>query len=310
MSKKIIALFTVTALIITAGLLTLTVTAAEKRGNTAGNINNKGIAAISGDWVYYSNGGDFNSLYKIKKDGTGKKKLNDKSCSNINVAGDYIYFTGKDYGEPDRLFKIKTDGSGETALLTGSFNSVSVVGGWIYYRDSGNKNNIYKVKTDGTGKKKLNKDNSQNVCVSGDWIYYANNSDGGKIYRVTTDGKSKKKICDAANASNVIVDGDYVYFSTVQGIFKLKSDGSGKVQTLIGDSASNLNISDGYIYYTNEMYDKDGSLYRMKTNGTGVKRLTNERASDINIAGKWIFCMYANDYYRMNLDGSGKAVLK
>ncbi|MCL1866505.1 MAG: DUF5050 domain-containing protein, partial [Oscillospiraceae bacterium] len=63
-------------------------------GNTSGNNANFGLAAVQGDWVYYSciSGG----IWKSRTDGTGKTRITDDSAFFINVVGDWIYYNGSD----------------------------------------------------------------------------------------------------------------------------------------------------------------------------------------------------------------------
>ncbi|MGI6711164.1 MAG: DUF5050 domain-containing protein [Bacillota bacterium] len=49
----------------------------EVRGNTPGNLNNNGLFAKAGDWIYYSNLIDQGKLYKMKADGTEVTKITD-----------------------------------------------------------------------------------------------------------------------------------------------------------------------------------------------------------------------------------------
>jgi len=51
----------------------------EPRGNSLGNIVNKGIVVQKGDWIYYQNRDDKNRIYKIKTDGSECQKINDDS---------------------------------------------------------------------------------------------------------------------------------------------------------------------------------------------------------------------------------------
>jgi hypothetical protein len=81
-------------------------------GNTPGNLANGGLAAQQGDWIYYSSysvdsdGTDNYSLCKIRTDGTGKTKLsNIDSDNDINVVGDWIYYTNASF------YKMHTDGT-------------------------------------------------------------------------------------------------------------------------------------------------------------------------------------------------------
>lgn len=43
-------------------------------GNTPGNLANGASVAQQGDWIYYCNGSDNDSVYKVRTDGTGKTK--------------------------------------------------------------------------------------------------------------------------------------------------------------------------------------------------------------------------------------------
>ena len=47
----------------------------NERGNTAGNINNGGIAAIKGDRIYYRNDANGGRLYSMRTDGSDWKEM-------------------------------------------------------------------------------------------------------------------------------------------------------------------------------------------------------------------------------------------
>ena len=48
---------------------------------------------VLGDWIYYVNNSDDLHIYKIKTDGTGRKKLSDTFADYMTVVGDYIYYS-------------------------------------------------------------------------------------------------------------------------------------------------------------------------------------------------------------------------
>jgi tetratricopeptide (TPR) repeat protein len=77
---------------------------------------------VVGDWIYFS---DYYqetmdsygrwTLYKMKTDGTSKTKLSDENIINVNVGGDWIYYTIRNntavnFIDPV-LYRMKTDGS-------------------------------------------------------------------------------------------------------------------------------------------------------------------------------------------------------
>jgi len=65
-----------------------------------------------GKWIYYCNLSDFEKLYRIKPDGSGKEKLSETRSPFIHIVGDWIYFI---YLHKDDMapFRIKLDGSEE-----------------------------------------------------------------------------------------------------------------------------------------------------------------------------------------------------
>lgn len=78
-------------------------------GNTSGNIINNGLMAYQEGYIYFSNTSDKNKLYRMKEDGSDKKKLSDDSCSFINVIEEWVYYRNASDG--GKIYKIKTDGT-------------------------------------------------------------------------------------------------------------------------------------------------------------------------------------------------------
>ena len=72
-------------------------------GNTAGNLNNKGLFCESNGKVYFSNPYDHNVLYSMNPDETDITRLNDVGVSSINADHKRIYYsqTGSADGQTD-----------------------------------------------------------------------------------------------------------------------------------------------------------------------------------------------------------------
>jgi len=80
---------------------------------------------VSGEWIYYKNASDNNFLYKIRTDGSGGKeeyitgqiisksgyKISADRVGNINVIGDWIYFTKDKESRSITINKIRVDGN-------------------------------------------------------------------------------------------------------------------------------------------------------------------------------------------------------
>jgi Tol biopolymer transport system component len=90
------------------------------------------------------------------------------------------------------------------------------------------------------------------------------------------------------------------------GIHRMRLDGS-EPQTLTDVECDNYVIDEAgeWIYYSNE---GDGSaMYRMRTDGTEIKKLNNDYSSRMQIVGEWIYYLKGRDgypkIYRIPLNG-------
>jgi hypothetical protein len=147
---------------------------------------------LAGGWLYYASEDDEEKLYKMRTDGTGRKKLTSDSVSCVNTVGDWIYYI-KDAGRVDEsggnIYKISTNGTGRKKVISDFCHSLNVAGGYIYYIGNGY---LTKMHMDGTGKKRLTALQSYDITVVGNWIYYQNEQ--WELCRIKTDGTARQKV--------------------------------------------------------------------------------------------------------------------
>ena len=114
-------------------------------GNTAGNINNKGLFCESEGKIYFSNAYDNGTLYVMNADGSNIKKLNDAHSSFITAGGNYLYYyqqgIDKDNGmgyirNTMGLCRMKKNGSQIVAFNRNVIFSMQLVGNSVYYLSS------------------------------------------------------------------------------------------------------------------------------------------------------------------------------
>lgn len=283
-------------------------------GNSRGNLNNGGIAAIRNGIIYYVNGSQGNKLYKITASGSGRTKLSDDRPWNINVVGNWVYYTN--FNDGNKIYKIKTDGTCRTKLNDDSSWDLRVVDNWIYYTKSSDPSDpthgcIYKIAVDGTFRSRLNSHESIFLNAVNGWIYYLNVSDGRKIYKLKADDLTNVKVNNFP-AYNMEVSGDWIYFTTFDGqnkLYKIKTDGTGLAK-LCDDKATSINKYGYHIYYTNE--SDSHTMYKIKTDGTDRARVYNGSSSLMNmlpdIGGGWIYFSHDTEglmLYKIRLDGTG-----
>lgn len=91
---------------------------------------------------------------------------------------------------------------GNTMNNLSNYGYVAGQGKWIYYRNFSDNGVIYKMREDGSGKVKLTKNPGSYINVVGEWVYYV--SDEG-IFKVKTDGGEEKKIRDIKDDNEFLI---------------------------------------------------------------------------------------------------------
>jgi hypothetical protein len=145
------------------------------------------------------------------------------------------------------------------------------------------------------------------MFLHNDWIFYSIDPplgpEGpygpGGFFKIKTDGTDKQKINDDANIMGIIVQDEWIYYSTGNNLIKMKTDGSGKVH--LDEDALDLQIFNNWIYYTK--YNKRG-IYKIRTNGSEKTRVCSIQPMYFVVVGDWIF--YQSDHYlsRIKTDGT------
>jgi len=102
-----------------------------KIGNTRGNIINEGLAAESGDWIYYKKELPNHELYKVHKNGTQNELILKGDVYFLNIINDWIYFIQRD--DKNAIYKVREDGSEKTLITLDRSYNLSVADNWIYY---------------------------------------------------------------------------------------------------------------------------------------------------------------------------------
>lgn len=262
------------------------------RGNTVGNLINRGLVAQQDDWIYYSNEVDSEDypeawghlnqsgksfpvpgLSKSRLDGSEKTYITYvPNAVFINVIDEWIYYidggirvarVAEELWQ-GYIYKIRTDGTEKTQLTDDTCWYMSVIGNWIYYANVTNGGRIYKMRTDGTENTPLNDDESACLNVVDGWIYYANQSDGGKIYKVSTDGTKRTKLNDDESAYINAVDGWIYYSNQSDGlrIYKIRMDGTERTKLCDDENCSYVNVMGDRVYYQLNIETNTTSQFR------------------------------------------------
>jgi hypothetical protein len=202
---------------------------------------------FAGEWLYYVNWSDGQSIYRARPDGSEAVHLVNGPAQQINIVGENIV-----YVKERHIYSIGREGGMAIQLLDDDVENVAVVGGWIYYANGDDGFRPYRVRLDGTERTKVANDETLFMTVADDWIFYSNRSDGDKLYRVQLNGTQREKISDD-RVGYLNVDGSFVYYTnTSQGnaIFRIQTNGGAKSKLTEGAAAFGpIGITAKKLYY-------------------------------------------------------------
>lgn len=290
------------------------------RGNTIGNTNNFGLAALQGDWIYYI--ANNYQIFKIRTDGTENTLVCGDYALWLNVVGEWIYYHGL---AVNGLYKIRTNGKDWSLVTEDQAGYINVVGDWVYYSNGSDEGKLYKVHIDGGDSIKLNNDESEFVSVVGNDIYYVSvetENNEWVICKTDVNG-GEREIIYNESVDYITIDNEWLYYINADGesepnIYRMSLDGVGKNPERINDDESySLNVSGGWVYYAND--DDGGKIYRIRTDGTEKMKLNDDESIDINLVGNWVYYRNLSEtdpetnnalIYRMRPDGSARQRLR
>lgn len=100
------------------------------------------------------------------------------------------------------------------------------------------------------------------------------------LYKMKTDGTEKTKLSDNTGDINVIVVGDWIYYTKSRmfkfgnlDIFKMRIDGT-KNTKVSNDSPYGFNVAGDWVIY--HRYPFELAIYKVRTDGTEKTTLSND----------------------------------
>lgn len=285
-------------------------------GNTSENINNGGLVATQGEWIYFSNRKDNNYLYKIKKDGSELTLLTKTPAQNINVVGGWIYFSNQD------IFKIKLDGSSLTKLLNENCVWCQVYNNWIYYINKSSSPKLNRMKIDGTTYQTVTSNTSLYVNLNGKSIicytFEQSKDSEGEVYIINTNGFAMNSIYDA-RPSDIASNSKAIFMVDKKELNQITkydlTTKESKKHTLANDiNVTSINATEDAIYFVDKKPNASGKAAIYKLDPTTFKttklhEIKNAGSSNIqiNVHDNWIYFINpdnGNKLYRIKTDGS------
>lgn len=270
--KRIISISLISLLLLGCGSGSKKSDVTEQVGNTTGNL-------LNGAWVVK----DKNNIY---------------------------YVQTNQYLGNGRL--VKLDKKGNTTKIADAFSlsNLYIRNNYIYY--GMNQTDLYRIKTDGSDKSKLSDKDIVNFAhIYGDWIYYCNGSyrkDSVPIYKMRLDGTEKTKLVDGMCLIEDVTE-DWIYYkSNGDTHYRTHKDGS-STETINIHGIDYPHFVGEWIYYRDI---NDGSLCKVKIDGSTETKLDHVNCIFVNVDGDWIYYCDKDEnmnLYKIKTDGSQKTLL-
>ena len=261
-------------------------------GNTNSNLKQGGNVAYQDGVVYYANPRDSFKLYRINIDGTIKRRISHDIPGQINVIGQYIYYTNSNDAAGKRgLYRITLNGRDKVYYdIDASYIRVHNSGMAYFYLEGKlyqiNTNNITRPKEPAFGER----DYITNVYITTDYIFYTkwwenlsvNNRNGGMhIF-----GRASGKTDNLLSVNRIIPE--FIVSDNWRWIFYRQMGG----------------------YHDNNTKQYLTGLYVVSNNSRNPKRISTplpEFDADVVFIDRWLYFRsekpISNTLYRMSLDG-------
>lgn len=268
-------------------------------GNTAGNLNNQGLFCEYNGTVYFSNSYDGGSLYSMKPDETGIKKLHSSPADHILAGGSYLYYIqqaasgagGMGYiRTPYGLYRTSLKGGRSTCLTQDLIYSIQLAGNHLYYtttEDDGAR--FYKLKIDKTERTLLLKEAVNPACAVGTQFYYngTGNNHYLNVWDTSTDVSS---LVWEGNLWYPVYDNGYIYYLDVPNNYRLCRYllSGGSVEVLTHDRVDCFNVGGGYIYYQCNSGTAP-ALKKMNSDGSQPEIVAEGNYTAINMTSRYVY---------------------
>ena len=257
-------------------------------GNTAGNLLNGGLASGQGNWIYFVNSEDGNTLYKMNLAGTEQYKLSSFPVASINVMGETVFAQRTD--ARSKISSVRIDGSRQKEIQFSSYFLCATRDGLIS-ANSENSACIAKLGSDYRTRSYLFEEYSaSDVSVHNGRVYFINQGDQNRLYSMDESGASLRSETEVS-VSAYGFDGNDLLYCCGGTLYRSGSS------VPLASGVERLNVSGESIYYTD--VDNGSRLYRIGKNGGNPQLVADCAVSEVCLSGGWIFYSSAGKVYRI-----------
>ncbi|MBD5545125.1 MAG: DUF5050 domain-containing protein [Lachnospiraceae bacterium] len=271
-------------------------------GNSAGNLNNKGLFCETEDKIYFANAYDNDRLYSMNKDETDIKKLASVSAEYLCVGGNYLYYhqssskggSGLGYvRNTSGLYRMDLKRKAVKALAREGSGMMQLVNNEVYYQyyKKSQEDSLYAYSLDGTSNISVISGIINPSCVWNNQIYYTDTADGRGLYVFDPVTKTSS-LHTAGNIWFPQIQDSYVYYMDASNDYCLcrflLSDAESTVEILTTDRVDTFLVYGNLIYY--QKNDRESpALMRMGLDGSNNEVVAEGNYENLNGAANYIY---------------------
>lgn len=271
-------------------------------------------------------------IFKIKLDGSGRKKVAEDTCGRFVVYNGWIYYSNP--AKNGLLYRMTRDGTNNTKLSKDSAWDFWMDDEFIYYVNNSNRNgtaSLARIKHDGSEEVEFYNRYVQSMNIVGDTIYLT--SEVG-LCKMNREDKKIEVIVPNSNMGSyqyISVVNDYIYYggmygSLMGGLSRIKTTGKdmesepeipkeifvkgikGEADNYYGKTLAMFNNRGIYKNKDYIYYQKQGMLNRLNMiDGEKKTIMSNATAGSTDFSGDYIFYINYEDFgkiYMMKENGT------
>lgn len=269
-------------------------------GNTAGNLNNRGLFCERDGIVFFSNAYDNNVLYSMNADETDVKRLNDVGVSSINADSKRIFYsqTGNADGSglgyirnTTGMYRCNHKGKDTFCLTKDPVAIIALSGNYLYYQHYQNNIGVplEKISIDKKNQKQVVADMVSPASVTGATIYYAGNGEDHYLYALDTATDTSVLVWEHPLWNPVYHNG-YIFFMDLNNNYSLHryDPATGEDFTITKDRVDFFNVYGNIIYYQKSATSSP-ALKRIGIDGTGEEIVKEGVFESVNITSRYAY---------------------
>lgn len=273
-------------------------------GNTAGNLNNKGLFCEKDGIVYFSNAYDSDVLYSMNVDETDCKRLNNVGVSSINADSERIFYSQTGTADGSGLGYVRSstgmyycshDGKSTFCYTKDPVGILALCGNNLFYQHYQENIGVplIKVSLDKKESTEVVPDMVSPACVVNGTIYYAGNGQDHYLYALNTASGTSSLIWEHP-VWNPVYHNGYIFFMDLDSNYALHryDMATGEELVLSKERVDFFNVYGNMVYYQTAATSSP-ALKRISIDGTGEETVMEGVFESVNITSMYA---YFNEY--------------